>query len=176
MAGSGPRTRKQEGRLSILPTLPLDVLYEVRYGVYIIFQLSYLHLRLVEQIFAHLDPGDLVSLARTTKSFRKVLLSRQAALIWRSALEATAEDGFPPRPHGMSEPAWAGFFFGGPHCSVRSRQLLRFMTCISSLVADLWCENQPGCMLDASETVLQGVRRSSVRLCRSLSITRLDHG
>ncbi|KZV73683.1 hypothetical protein PENSPDRAFT_269142 [Peniophora sp. CONT] len=97
--GDGSRPRKRNGKLSVLPTLSLDVLYE---------------------IFGHLDPADLVSLARTTKSFRKVLLERHSTFLWREALDRTVEEGFPPRPEDMSEPAWAGFFFGGSNCSICS--------------------------------------------------------
>ncbi|KZV73652.1 hypothetical protein PENSPDRAFT_749890 [Peniophora sp. CONT] len=94
---SATKTRGKKGRLSVLPTLPLDVLYE---------------------IFAHLGPGDLISLARTSKSFRSVLLSRQSSFLWRQVLEASAEEGYPPRPEDMTEPAWSGFFFGGSYCSL----------------------------------------------------------
>ncbi|VDC05518.1 unnamed protein product [Peniophora sp. CBMAI 1063] len=89
------RGRKQ-GRLSVLPTLPMDLLYE---------------------IFAHLGPPDLLSLARTTKSFRSILMSRQSAFIWRSVLDAASEEaGHPPRPENMDEPAWTQLVFGGGKC------------------------------------------------------------
>ncbi|KZV73653.1 hypothetical protein PENSPDRAFT_626872 [Peniophora sp. CONT] len=91
------KTRGKKGRLSVLPTLPLDLLYE---------------------IFAHLGPTDLISLARTSKAFRSVLLSRQSSFLWREVLDASVEEGYPPRPEDMTEPAWAGFFFGGSFCSL----------------------------------------------------------
>ncbi|VDC05517.1 unnamed protein product [Peniophora sp. CBMAI 1063] len=92
------KRRGRQGRLSVLPTLPMDLLYE---------------------IFAQLGPADLLSLARTTKSFRSILMSRQAAFIWRSVLDAASEDGcHPPRPDDMDEPAWANLVFGGGKCGL----------------------------------------------------------
>ncbi|VDB95758.1 unnamed protein product [Peniophora sp. CBMAI 1063] len=94
----GERTarKKRKGRLSVLPTLPLDILYE---------------------IFAHLSPGDLLHLARTTKSFRNILMTRKAAFIWREVLDASVENGDPPRPADVSEPQWAALVYGRPWCT-----------------------------------------------------------
>ncbi|KZV71196.1 hypothetical protein PENSPDRAFT_751909 [Peniophora sp. CONT] len=95
-------SKKRAGRLSVLPSLPLDILFE---------------------IFGHLLPGDLIQLTRTNKSFRSVLLSRQSISVWRQVLQYTVEDGHPPCPEGMSEPAWAALVWGGPwcsHCGARS--------------------------------------------------------
>ncbi|KZV73184.1 hypothetical protein PENSPDRAFT_733025 [Peniophora sp. CONT] len=95
------RLRKQ-GRLSVLPTLPMDVLYE---------------------IFAHIGPADLLHLARTTKSFRGILISRQSAFLWRSVLDAGSDEArYPPRPEDMSEPAWTNLLFGGGKCAMCGSQ------------------------------------------------------
>ncbi|KAI0045649.1 hypothetical protein FA95DRAFT_1680317 [Auriscalpium vulgare] len=86
--------RRLRGRLSALPTMPLDILFE---------------------IFSYLPPGDLVQLARVTKPFRQVLLSRsQSALLWTQSYELVPD--VPPCPEDMSEPAWAHLLFGGSYC------------------------------------------------------------
>ncbi|KZV73672.1 hypothetical protein PENSPDRAFT_648647 [Peniophora sp. CONT] len=96
--------RRKQGRLSVFPTLPLDVMYE---------------------IFACLDPGDLLSLSRTTKGFRRVLMSRSSAFIWRDVLAATVEEGYPPCPKDMPEPMWSQLVFGGCVCSVCGVKCMR---------------------------------------------------
>ncbi|KAI0029158.1 hypothetical protein K488DRAFT_12223, partial [Vararia minispora EC-137] len=76
--------RRKKGSLSVLPTLPLDILFE---------------------IFMRLGPADLLHLARTNKAFRNVLMSRQSAFVWKAVLDAVG-DKYPPRPPEMSEPVW----------------------------------------------------------------------
>ncbi|VDB85133.1 unnamed protein product [Peniophora sp. CBMAI 1063] len=88
------RSRKK-GRLSVLPTLPLDVLFE---------------------IFTHLGPADLLHLSRTTKAFRAVLLSRQSAFLWNTVCDGVNEMERFPCPEGVSLPVWANLAYGGPWC------------------------------------------------------------
>ncbi|KAJ7756437.1 hypothetical protein DFH07DRAFT_959085 [Mycena maculata] len=56
--------RGRRGLLSSLKEFPLDVLFE---------------------IFGHLDPKDLLNLARTTKEIRGILMSRSTAFVWKEA-------------------------------------------------------------------------------------------
>ncbi|KDQ49477.1 hypothetical protein JAAARDRAFT_643890 [Jaapia argillacea MUCL 33604] len=80
--------KKRIGKLSMLPQMPLDILFE---------------------IFVHLTPKDLLNLSRTDKLLRKTLLSRKSLSIWKNVrLAAEVPDG----PDGMSEPAWAEMVFG----------------------------------------------------------------
>jgi hypothetical protein len=72
------------------------------------------------QIFAHLGPADLLHLCRTNKAFRRVLLSRSSAFVWREVLDAVKPDEYPPCPEDMSPPAWVGLVWGGPWCAVCS--------------------------------------------------------
>ncbi|VDB85131.1 unnamed protein product [Peniophora sp. CBMAI 1063] len=92
------QTTRKKGRLSVLPTLPLDVLYE---------------------IFGHLGPTDLLHLARTTKSFRTVLMSRQSAFLWKEVHEAVDEIDKFPCPEEMSLLKWINLVYGGPYCDER---------------------------------------------------------
>lgn len=70
----------------------------------------------VKQIFSRLEPADLLSLARTSKNFRKTLMSRKAASIWKAARRQML--GVPTCPSDVSEPRWANLLFGGSKCQV----------------------------------------------------------
>ncbi|KAI0723984.1 hypothetical protein C8T65DRAFT_628118 [Cerioporus squamosus] len=87
--GKGSRRKKS---LSMLPHMPLDILYE---------------------ILSHLHPYDLLHLARTTKAFRVLLMSRSAVTVWKHARENVP--GLPDCPSDLSEPAYANLLFD-PHC------------------------------------------------------------
>ncbi|KAH9951402.1 hypothetical protein B0H21DRAFT_718883 [Amylocystis lapponica] len=91
-----PRTtravRGKRGLLKHFPKMPLDVVIE---------------------IFAHLDPGDLLNLARTDKEFRAFLMSRRSAFVWKTARRNIKD--FPECPPHLSEPAYANLAFS-PYC------------------------------------------------------------
>lgn len=63
----------------------------------------------------YLTPKDLLSLARTTKSLRAFLMSRNSRLFWKTA-RRNMED-LPPCPADLSEPAYANLLFDS-HCHV----------------------------------------------------------
>ncbi|KAG1766312.1 hypothetical protein EDD22DRAFT_774197 [Suillus occidentalis] len=58
------RSRARKGGLSLLPTVSLDVLFE---------------------IFGFLKPLDLLSLARTSKAFQNLLMRKLNTFIWRAS-------------------------------------------------------------------------------------------
>ncbi|KAE9389351.1 hypothetical protein BT96DRAFT_766429, partial [Gymnopus androsaceus JB14] len=62
------------------------------------------------QIFMHLEPGDLLQLARTSKDLRNVLMSKSSESIWRTARE-NIEPGLPRLPDDLSEPEYAHLLF-----------------------------------------------------------------
>lgn len=71
-----------------------------------------------KQICFHLGPAELVSLARTSKFLRGVLVDRRHDFVWRAA-RLNAPGLTPPEPPvGMSEPAWARLLYGGSGCYV----------------------------------------------------------
>ncbi|KAJ3716991.1 hypothetical protein C8R42DRAFT_724633 [Lentinula raphanica] len=74
----------------MMPSLPLDV------GLF--------------EIFVRLDPRDLLSLSRTSKRLRYLLMSRSSELIWRAA-RLNFEGGLPPLPPGLNEPQFAHLLF-----------------------------------------------------------------
>ncbi|KAJ7170688.1 hypothetical protein C8R43DRAFT_60482 [Mycena crocata] len=86
------KVRGRRGLLSSLKEFPLDVLFE---------------------IFGHLNPVDLLHLARTTKEIRGILMSRSTAFIWKEARSHV--EGLPDLPPDLSEPQYANLAFDG-HC------------------------------------------------------------
>ena len=60
-------------------------------------------------------PLDLLRLARTTKDFRNLLMSRSSISLWKDVLRNIP--GLPECPPWMSEPAWVNLVFY-PHCHV----------------------------------------------------------
>ncbi|KAJ7150392.1 hypothetical protein C8R46DRAFT_1124874 [Mycena filopes] len=87
-----PKYAKTKAKLSLLPSLPLDILFEV---------------------FGHLPPLDLLHLARTTQALRNILMHKSSISIWKSSLRQIP--GLPERPQEMSEPAWANLIYS-QHC------------------------------------------------------------
>ncbi|KAI1786180.1 hypothetical protein LXA43DRAFT_898457 [Ganoderma leucocontextum] len=84
--------RGRRGGLKQMPHMPLDILVE---------------------IFGHMHPRDLLSLARTTKEFRAFLMSRTAGTFWKVARQQV--EGLPECPEHLSEPAYANLVFSS-HC------------------------------------------------------------
>ncbi|KAF9466241.1 hypothetical protein BDZ94DRAFT_1251484 [Collybia nuda] len=76
------------GTLEGLIGMPLDVLFE---------------------IFGHLNPLDVLYLARTTKPLRDVLMRRSAMSVWKRALANV--NGLPECPSDLAEPQWASLVF-----------------------------------------------------------------
>lgn len=108
------------GYLRDIRTLPLDVLVEVCVP-------ASLPDPFIEstQILSHLNPVDLLSLARSTRDFRTLLMSKDSAFIWSAARGNII--GLPPCPTFLSEPAYANLVFN-PDCYVRNGKHVRQKT------------------------------------------------
>lgn len=61
-------------------------------------------------------PMDLLHLARTSRAFHGLLMTRSATGLWRAARKNV--DGLPDCPTHLSEPAYAKLAFDS-HCHVR---------------------------------------------------------
>ncbi|KAJ2935038.1 hypothetical protein H1R20_g2021, partial [Candolleomyces eurysporus] len=85
--GDAAKPTRRRKDLSLLPTMPLDILFE---------------------IFGQLSPKDLISLSRTNKLFRKTLLASNATTVWKAARE---ECNAPEPPRDFTEPRWAALLF-----------------------------------------------------------------
>ncbi|CAE6397249.1 unnamed protein product [Rhizoctonia solani] len=82
------QVRGKQGRLAGLVNMPVDIFTEVT---------------------SHLLPGDIISLARSNKFFRNLLMDRSAIHIWHGAMKNV--EGLPPCPEGMSEPHYLSLLF-----------------------------------------------------------------
>ncbi|KAG9089817.1 hypothetical protein FRC06_001375, partial [Ceratobasidium sp. 370] len=87
-AGRKKYVRGKQGGLKGLMKMPVEIFTEIAYL---------------------LNPGDLISLARSNKFFRKMLLKRSAAQIWQRA--ESNMPGLPPCLAGMCEPEYAALVF-----------------------------------------------------------------
>ncbi|KAK7024440.1 hypothetical protein VNI00_016291 [Paramarasmius palmivorus] len=91
---SEPSQRKKAAKLSLLPTMPLDVLYV---------------------IFGYLPPKSLLALIRVNKAFRTTLLASNAVTIWASTRKSCKA----PEPSpGLTEVEWSQVLFGNHYCQL----------------------------------------------------------
>ncbi|KAG1754398.1 hypothetical protein EDB19DRAFT_1626773 [Suillus lakei] len=112
------KLRARKGGLSLLPTISLDVLFE---------------------IFGFLKPLDLLSLARTSKAFRNLLMRKSNAFIWRDSRSLVPN--LPDCPADLSEPQYACLAFD-PHCHVElSRNRFQHHLAVSSKILRALSEN-----------------------------------
>ncbi|KAF8607777.1 hypothetical protein BDV93DRAFT_603554 [Ceratobasidium sp. AG-I] len=92
--GVGPKPKKKPISLGGIIHVPMDIFVE---------------------IMSHLEPIDLISIARTTRRFRTLLMQRSAKHIWHAAERNIP--GLPHCPEHLSEPAYAALVFV-KHCSM----------------------------------------------------------
>ncbi|KAK0231601.1 hypothetical protein IW262DRAFT_1345245 [Armillaria fumosa] len=88
------RYGKKRRDLSLLPTMPLDILFT---------------------IFSALTPQDLVSLSRVDGNFCRTLTADNVSFVWKAVREA--EGGIEP-PQGIPEFRWVDLLFGKPVCDI----------------------------------------------------------
>ncbi|KAE9386163.1 hypothetical protein BT96DRAFT_839664 [Gymnopus androsaceus JB14] len=69
------------------------------------------------EIFMHLEPGDLLQLARTSKDLQNVLMRKLSKSIWHTACN-NVEPGLLKIPSDMSEPEYAHLLFFDNYCHV----------------------------------------------------------
>lgn len=110
--------KKVRGKLGLLERVtkdvPMDVIIEV-HKIFCAVACATLILSHVFQIFGHLDPGDLLHLARTSRDLRDILMSKSSEGIWRAARRNV--EGLPPLPSDLNEPQYAHLLFE-PYCHV----------------------------------------------------------
>ncbi|KDN44212.1 hypothetical protein RSAG8_05685, partial [Rhizoctonia solani AG-8 WAC10335] len=88
------QVRGKQGLLADLVNMPIDIFTE---------------LHEVSQIASHLLPGDIISLARSNKFFRNLLMHRSAIHIWHGTMRNV--EGLPPCPPELSEPHYLSLLF-----------------------------------------------------------------
>ena len=115
---SSAKSSRQKKSLSLLPAMPLDVLFEVKNKNNSL--LLMLTANRIYQVFSHLTPKDIIHLSRTSQIFRDTLMTRNATVVWKAARKRF---GAPECPMNMSEPQWAVLLFGN-NCQVRKSSSL----------------------------------------------------
>ncbi|EDR07656.1 uncharacterized protein LACBIDRAFT_298005 [Laccaria bicolor S238N-H82] len=103
--------KKPTRSLSLLPKMPLDVLFEVLL-IYPPPHSSIPSPTPFCQIFGRLAPKDFINVSRTNKLFRQTLMSRSATTVWNTSLNGV---GSPSCPSDISGPRWAILLFM-THC------------------------------------------------------------
>ncbi|KAF8965313.1 hypothetical protein BDZ97DRAFT_801129 [Flammula alnicola] len=88
--GGRPRTKRRHDQLE-LAEMPADVLLE---------------------IFGRVEPSDLLNLARTSKSFRNLLMTRSSISVWRAARSSVPGPPMLDCPSDLNEPQYAYLAFG----------------------------------------------------------------
>lgn len=101
------KSRAAVGKLSRIAKLPDDVLLEVSI-FYRLSAKSYLPTVFELKIPKHLHPRDILNLARTSKYFRQLLMSKRSRSVWRAARTTI---GLPDCPCELSEPQYANLIF-----------------------------------------------------------------
>ncbi|KAF8335068.1 uncharacterized protein EI90DRAFT_3049361 [Cantharellus anzutake] len=99
-------TGRRQGRLANLMKMPVDIFAE---------------------IVGHLEPIDLLHLARTTKFIRSILMSKSSKLMWKRARGSL--DGFPPCPPDLCEPEYASLVFE-TRCMICHMNRAQLMDCV----------------------------------------------
>ncbi|KAJ3722252.1 hypothetical protein C8R42DRAFT_720632 [Lentinula raphanica] len=78
-----------------------------------------LPLEIILLIFIRLDPRDLLSLSRTSKNLREILMDKSSETIWRTVW-INYEDSLPPLPVDLNEPQFARLIFDA-YCHLQMR-------------------------------------------------------
>jgi len=80
---SSAKNARQTKSLSLLPAMPMDVLFEVKSP-----DNDYpLSPDRIYQIFSHLSPNDIIQLSRTNLVLQDILMTRSATFVWKAARE-----------------------------------------------------------------------------------------
>ena len=112
-----PKKLRDEGELSKLPSMPLDILYEVSPRIDPVTDGGILDDGL--QIFAFVHPMDLLRVSWTNKAFRNVLARESSRHAWIASFDNLPVSQRPPRcPEDLTEIAYANILYN-PRCMVR---------------------------------------------------------
>ncbi|KAF9525160.1 hypothetical protein CPB83DRAFT_909426 [Crepidotus variabilis] len=113
-----PRGKKRKGSADDLTvTKPLQKRPKKKHGV--IKKFEEIPIEILLEIFVLVDPADLLSLARTTKSIRSILMDKKTLSLWKTSFR-NMELSLPECPDDLSEPVYAALAFDKP-CSYCGR-------------------------------------------------------
>jgi len=107
--GEQQKKRRKKAKLSMLPEMPVDILYEVRKCLSIALFL----MRGRPQIFSLVHPRDLVRISWTAKVFNEFLTSKSSRHVWDASFSTIPKSEQPPAcPSEMTEMAYANLLYG----------------------------------------------------------------
>lgn len=108
--------RQKRAKLSMLPEMPIDILYEVRESIsFSAFSL----IRSGFQIFSLVHPKDLLHISWTAKVLNGFLTRKSSRHVWQASFDGTPErERPPPCPSELTEMAYANLVYGR-YCTVR---------------------------------------------------------
>lgn len=115
-----PERRHGGGELSMLPGMPLDILYEVSPGINPASSDGMLHDDIFRrsQIFAVVHPMDLLRVSWANKAFRNILAKETSRHVWIASFDNLPKSQRPPRcPEDLTEIAYANLLYN-PLCMV----------------------------------------------------------
>jgi len=119
--GKQPEKRRYGGKLSRSPVVPLDVLYEVIYGLILVAGWMPAD-ALVDILSVH--PADLLRTSWTNKTFHNTLTSKSSRRIWVAVFNNIPEARRPPPcPEDLTEIGYANLLYN-PCCMVCVRENL----------------------------------------------------
>lgn len=146
------RQGRKRKTLSKLPEMPLDILIEVCMAFTRVDCILYVDA--IPQIFGHLDPRDVLQLARTTKPLRNMLMHRSATSVWKHARENVPD--LPDIPPDLAEPQYANLLFD-PFCHV---SIYHKFTCSSHSTL-----HPQFCVTSKTQNVVWAYRLRSCKKC-----------
>ncbi len=104
--------KRQQRDLSLLPTMPLDILFAVCTVTYL---LSKKYRPGFRQICSMLTSRDLINLSRVDANFCRTLTAYNVSFVWKTVRET--EGGIEP-PQDIPEYRWVDLLFGVSACDV----------------------------------------------------------
>ena len=108
--GKQQAKRRKTAKLSMLPDMPIDILYEVR-GF---FCIRCFLTRRGSQIFSLVHPRDLMRISWTSKILNQFLTSKSSRHVWQASFEGIPEGEKPPPPcpPEITEMGYAKLMYG----------------------------------------------------------------
>lgn len=136
--------RNKKAKLSILPGMPIDILYEVRD---FLCRFTSSLMRTGSQVFSLVHPKDLLHISWTAKILNGFLTCKSSRHVWQASFKGIPEgERPPPCPSVITEMAYANLVYGR-FCTVR---VLAFVVlsitliCYYRTVPTIVRQSQPG--------------------------------
>jgi len=156
--GKQQEKRHKKAKLSMLPEMSIDILYEVcgclLQGVLVD--------AITPQIFSLVHPRDLMRVSWTAKAFNEFLISKSSRHVWQASFSTVPKSEQPPAcPSGMTEMAYANLLYG-QCCMVGGPVTMSVPTHLTTAAELCWHESTNPSLACPGEA-LRILRRRNVR-------------